>query len=202
MSNHVTEWLNAYLDGELKGMRLRQLEEHLAECEVCQAELESLNSLSALLQEVPTAEFTSHERFVSEVNLRLPQRREKAAQNKATEAGWWMIPIGLLLAWVFLSTSILLSNVVSVADTFGILDNTTAAWISGSSNTAEVTSTLGQFGVLSGNSLQWAERSESFTRNALPQIIVQASIALLYLAWFAIWWARQTRQEQVPLLEG
>ena len=202
MSNHVTEWLNAYHDGELKGKRLHQLEEHLAECEVCQAELESLSSLSALLQEVPAAEFTSHERFVSEVNLRLPQRRAKAAQNKATEVGWWMIPIGLLTAWVFLSTSILLSNVVSMADTFGLLDNTTAAWISSPSNTTEVTSTLGQFGLLSGNSLQWAEISESFTRNTLPQIIVQTSIALLYLAWFAIWWARQTRQVQVPLLEG
>jgi len=202
MSNHVTEWLNAYLDGELKGTRLRQLEEPLPKCEVCQAELESLSSLSALLQEVPAAEFTSHERFVSEVNLRLPERRLKAVQNKTIEAGWWMIPIGLLAVWVFVSTSILLSNVVSVADTFGLLDNTTAAWISSPSDTAEVTSTLGQFGLLSGNSLQWAERSESFTRNALPQIIIQASIALLYLAWFAIWWARQTRQVQVPLLEG
>ena len=27
MSNHVTEWLNAYLDGELKGKRLHQVED-------------------------------------------------------------------------------------------------------------------------------------------------------------------------------
>lgn len=202
MSNHITEWLNAYLDGELKNKQHHQVEEHLAECEACHAELESLQSLSALLHEVPAAEFTSNERFVSQVNLRLPQRRIKNAQNKITEVGWWMIPIGLLTVWVFVSTSILLSNVVSVADTLGLLDNTTAAWISSPSDTAEVTSTLGQFGVLSGNSLQWAERSENFTRNALPQIIWQVSIAILYLAWFAIWWARQTTQGQVPLLEG
>ena len=48
MSNHVSEWLNAYLDGELKNGRLHQVEEHLATCEACQAELESLQGLSAL----------------------------------------------------------------------------------------------------------------------------------------------------------
>ena len=56
MSNHVIEWLSAYLDGELKGKQLHQVEEHLAECEACQAELDSLQGLSSLLQEVPEAE--------------------------------------------------------------------------------------------------------------------------------------------------
>jgi hypothetical protein len=44
MSNHVTEWLNAYLDDELKNGRLHQVEKHLAECTECQAELESLQN--------------------------------------------------------------------------------------------------------------------------------------------------------------
>ena len=42
MSNHVTEQLNAFVDGELKGKQLRQVEEHLVTCEACQTELESL----------------------------------------------------------------------------------------------------------------------------------------------------------------
>ena len=49
MSNHVTEWLNAYFDGELTGNRLHQVEDHLAECEACQAELESLQGFSELV---------------------------------------------------------------------------------------------------------------------------------------------------------
>ena len=53
MSNHITEWLSAYFDGELKGRQLQQVEEHLAECEACQAELESLHGLSVMLHEVP-----------------------------------------------------------------------------------------------------------------------------------------------------
>ena len=202
MSNHVNEWLNAYLDGELRGLRLRQVEEHLAECEACLAELESLQGLSALLQEVPPAEFTSHERFVSQVNLRLPQRRVKDSQDRDTGFGWWLIPVGLLTAWVLIGTITLLGNVVSVADNFGLLGDTASAWVSVPSDTAEVTARLGQFGVLSGDSLQWAETTEGFTRNLFPQVVWQIAVALLYIVWFAVWWARHTRQPQVALLEG
>ena len=202
MSNHVIEWLNAYVDGELKGMRLHQMEEHLAQCEACQSELDSLQGLSSLLQEIPEAEFTPNEKFVSQVNLRLPQRQVRSMRSKAVEVGWWLIPIGLLTAWIFFSTAVLVSDMVSAANNFGLLDNASALLGSDSTNNAVWTSTLGQFGVLQGDSLLWAERTESYTRNILPQFFWQVSIALLYLAWIAIWWARHTRQGQVPLLEG
>lgn len=202
MSNHVTEWLNAYYDGELKGKRLQQVEEHLATCEVCQAELESLQGLSALLQEVPAPEFTAPERFASQVNLLLPQKRTPTSNNRLFEVGWWMIPVGLLAVWVFISTAALLGDAVSVAKNFGILDSTTASFITTPSETVEVTSTLGQFGMLQGSSLQWAETTESFTRGLFPQIVLQVAVALLYLGWFATWWARHTRQISEPHLEG
>jgi anti-sigma factor RsiW len=202
MSNHVTEWLNAYHDGELKGKRLQQVEEHLIACEACQAELESLHGLSALLQEVPAPEFPSPERFATQVNLLLPQKRTPTPNNRLFEAGWWMIPVGLLAVWVFISTAALLGDAVSAAKNFGILDNTTASFIAAPSDTVEVTSTLGQFGMLQGNSLQWAETTESFTRGLFPQIVLQVAVALLYLGWFAVWWARHTRQIGEPRLEG
>ena len=193
MSNHVIEWLNAYLDGELKGKRLNQVEVHLAECEACQAELESLQGLSSLLHEIPAGEFTSNETFVSQVNLLLPQRPVASARRKALEVGWWMVPVGLLLAWVFVNTTILVSDVVSTANNFGLLDNINLL-TSGTSNNAYWTSTLDQFGLLRGNGLQWAERTESISRNVIPQIIWQVSIAILYLTWIAIWWTRRTSQ--------
>jgi predicted anti-sigma-YlaC factor YlaD len=202
MSNHVIEWLNAYLDGELRGGRLQNVKEHLLHCEACRAELESLQGLSVLLQEVPTPEFTPNERFVSQVNLRLAHRPAGATRNKFLEVGWWMVPVGLLAAWVFISTAALLGDAVSAAKNFGVLDNTTASFISAPSDTADVTSTLGQFGMLQGKGLQWAETTESFSRNLLPQIVLQVSVALLYLTWFAIWWARHTRQGHGQLLEG
>ena len=202
MSNHVTEWLNAYYDGELQGKRLQQVEEHLVTCEACQAELESLQGLSALLQEVSVPELPSPERFATQVNLLLPQKRTSTPNSRLFEVGWWMIPVGLLAVWVFISTAALLGDAMSAAKNFGILDSTTASFISAPSDTVEVTSTLGQFGMLQGNSLQWAETTENFTKGLFPQIVFQVAVALLYVTWFAVWWARHTRQMNGSLLEN
>ena len=201
MSNHVIEWLNAYFDSELKGRRFQQVEEHLAECEACQAELETLQGISSLLQEVPAGEFTANDTFVSQVNLLLPQRPVASTRRKVLEVGWWMVPVGLLTVWIFLSTTILVSDVVSAANNFGLLDNVNLLASDTSSN-AYWTSTLGQFGLLQGNNLQWAERTESISRNLIPQIVWQISIALLYLTWIAIWWARQRLQGSGQALES
>ena len=202
MSNHVTEWLNAYLDDELKNGRLHQVEAHLAECVECQAELESLQNVSSLLHEVPAPEFISSERFASQVNLRLPHEQPRATKHKAQEMGWWMIPVSLLLLWVLLGTSEVVGEVVSTAGRFGLLNGAPAWVVIGSSSGAVWSGRLGEFGLLNGNSLQWAELTESFTRNRLPQIVLQVAIALLYLSWIAIWWARQKRREHGQLLEG
>lgn len=202
MSNHVTEWLNAYFDGELKNGRLHQVEQHLAECESCQKELEALSNLSGLLHEVPLPDFPSPERFATQINLLLPQKRTPPPQRSLFEIGWWMIPVGLIAVWVFISTAILLGDAVNVAKTLGVLDKTTASFISAPSGMVDVSSSLGQFGMLRGNSVRWAETTESFARGWFPQIVLQASVALLYLVWIAVWWTRHTRQLSDPLLES
>ena len=202
MSNHVTEWLNTYFDGELHGHRLHQVEEHLTECEACQKELEALGSLSGLLKEVPLPNFPSPERFAAQVNLLLPQKRTPTPQRQLLEVGWWMIPVGLLAAWVFISTAILVGDVVSVAKNVGLLNSTVASFISTPSEAVNVTSTMGQFGMLQGNSLRWAETTESFTRGWFPQIVLQAAVAMLYLTWIVVWWTRQTHQVNKVFIEG
>src|SRR5512145_1999017 len=121
MSKHITEWLNAYLDGELKGTRIQQVEEHLAECEVCLAELETLERLSGLLHEVPAPEFTSPERFAARVSLRLPHEQKTIYRKKLLEVGWWMIPLGLLATWIFFSASFLMSDMLSALNNLGLL---------------------------------------------------------------------------------
>jgi predicted anti-sigma-YlaC factor YlaD len=202
MHNHVTEWLNAYLDGELHGNRLHQVEAHLAECKVCQAELRSLQDLSGLLHKVPAPEFTSSERFATQVNLLLPKRPVTVPRSRLFEIGWWMIPVGLLAAWAFVSTASIVSNMFSAANNFGMVDGANTLLVSGASNTFTWTSTLGQVGFLEGKGLQWIEITENYSRNVLPQFVWQVSIAVLYLSWIAIWWARQTRQGYGQLLEG
>jgi len=205
MSEHITDWLNAYLDGELHGNRLRQVEEHLAACESCRAEFKTLQDLSGLLHEGPAPEFPSVDWLAARVNLLLPQRRAAASARPILEAGWWMIPVGLLATWVFIGTAFFMSDMLSAANNLGLLNNVSDWMAFGSANAASWSSTLGRFGVLSGSSLRWTESIEAFTRTSLPQISLQISIALLYLSWIAIWWARRMRHERQPqgqLLEG
>ena len=202
MSEHVSEWLNAYHDGELRGSRFHHVEAHLAECELCQAELESLESLSGLLHEVPAPEFTLPERLAAQVNLRLPHRRAVISRKQIVEFAWWMIPVGILAAWVFLGTSVFISDLLSAANRLGLLRGISEWMAFGPSSDIYLSATLSQFGLLSGDSLNWAEATEAFTRMSLPQITLQVSIALLYLSWIAIWWARHTRQQHSQFLES
>lgn len=202
MPNHITEWLNAYLDGELHGNRLHHVEKHLTECASCRSELESLQSLSRLLHKVPAPDFTSPERFTAQVNLLLPQKPVAAPRNRLFEIGWWMIPVGLLAVWVFINTATIVSNIVSTANNLGMVDSANTLLISGATDPTNWTSTLSQLGFLKNNSLQWIDMTENYTKSVLPQFVWQVSIALLYLTWIAIWWASQTRQEYGQLLEG
>lgn len=202
MSKHATEWLNAYLDGELHGNRLHQVEEHLAECKTCQAELETLQGLSRLLHEVHAPEFRSPDRFAAQVNLLLPQRQLTPSRRKILEVGWWMVPIGLLTAWVFISTSFFVDDILSTANRFGLLSSVSDWIVFGSSSNATWSATLGQLGILSGNTLNWAESTEAFTKSSLLQISLQVSIAMLYLSWIAIWWTRHRRQGRGQPLES
>lgn len=194
MSDHILELLGAYIDGELHGGQLRKLEAHLDECQSCLEEYYILQALSATLQAAPAPVFPAPERFAADVVLRLPRTPVKPLRRRALEVGWWLAPVGLIATWVFINTIILVSNVVTAANEIGLLDSATAGLFSGSSSNAYWSATLGQFGILAGNSLQWAEITEVFTRTTLPQFVWQISIALLYLSWMAIWWARHSRQ--------
>jgi len=179
------------------------VEAHLVNCPVCQAELESLQRVSGLLHEVPTPEFTSPERFAAQVNLRLPHQQATALENRMLEIGWWMLPVGLLAAWIFIGTSFFISDILSAANALGLLSGITEWMAFGPSNDIYLSATLSQLGLLSGNSLSWAESTEAFTRMSLPLISLQVSIALLYLSWIAIWWTRHTRHQQPgQFLEG
>ena len=202
MSNHVTEWLNAYLDGELHDSQLRHVETHLAECDACLAELDSLERLSDLLQEAPAAEFSPPERFASQISLRLPRQKAAAPRRRFFEIGWWMIPVGLLAVWFLVSTVFFAYDVLSVADRLGLLTGVSHWMRFGTASTANWSSALGQFGILRGSLLDLAASTESFTRNSLWQITLQVSIALLYLSWIVIWWTRHIRQQRSQPFEA
>jgi hypothetical protein len=202
MSRHILEWLNAYLDGELKESQVQHVETHLVECESCRAELESLAGLSSLLHEVPAPEFTPPERFAAQVNLRLPRQRPFASKNRGAEIGWWLVPVGLLTSWIFIGTSFVVSDILSVANNLGILGSASNWLVFDPASQTYWSATLGQFGMLSENSLGWAISTETFTRSSLLETTLQVSLGLLYLSWLVVWWARRRHQGQDQLLEG
>ena len=193
MSDHILELLGAYIDGELRGGQLRKVETHLEECQSCLEEYYTLQALSARLHAAPLPEFPSPERLAADVALRLPRKPIKPVRTKVFEIGWWLVPVGLIATWVFVSTTILISNVVAAAGDFGLL-NSASAWLVAGTSGVSYSAFLGQFGLLSGNSLEWVELTEAFTRMNISQIFWQVAIALLYLSWMAIWWARHMRR--------
>ena len=121
MSEHVHEWLSPYLDGELHGWRLQQVEKHLTECQECSSELVELRSLSTLLRETPVeGDFTPADRFTAQVLRRLPPQQETALRSKVMKAGWWLAPATLLGGWVFAQTVVIVSWMVGASPPFGL----------------------------------------------------------------------------------
>ncbi len=191
---HILDLLGAYLDGELRGRELKKVETHLGECQICAEEYASLQSLSEILQEAPLPEFRSPEHFAADIALRLPRKTVAPIRSRVLEVGWWLAPIGLIVIWVFLSTTNLVSDTLLIANEFGLLNTTATSLISGASPNAIWSARLGDFGFLTGNNLQWAGTIEGFTRTTISQVLWQVSIAILYLGWIAIWWVRYEYQ--------
>jgi len=194
MSDHIFDLLGAYLDGELNNGQLRKVETHLFDCQICQEEYASLHALSDLLSETTTPEFPSGERLAADVALRLPRVPVLPMRRKVLEVGWWLIPVSLIVTWIFISTTFLVSDMVRTANDFRLLSSASILLESGSSGGANYSAFLGQLGFLESDSLQWIASSESFTRNVIANIFWQVAIAVFYLSWVAIWWARHTRQ--------
>ncbi|MBI5353106.1 MAG: zf-HC2 domain-containing protein [Chloroflexi bacterium] len=195
MVKHITPWLNAYLDGELSAAQLRQVEKHLAECDECQAELEQMRSLSALLHETaPTEDFLSTERFVSNLTLNLPRRPEHSQPRKALEIGWWLILVGALAVWLFFQITFSLSSVVLNISETGLLGNG-LPWLQGDSSQTRWFSLAmdlfgGQLGFTGKLILSAFNDLSLFIRDMTSRFILQALFATLYLGWLASWWRR------------
>jgi hypothetical protein len=196
MIEHVTEWLSAYLDGELRGLRLRQVEVHLSECAACRSELIKLRNLSALLKDTAPGEiFMPTERFVTNLTLNLPRRLEVRQRRSATEIVWWLVPVAVLGAWIFTQTVLTVSTLVSTANLTGLFGNA-AAWLQSGPQHAEwFSATLSLFGNnLSGNArtlLDVLDDLSIFRLSFTAQLAWQAGIGLLYWIWLAVWWSRR-----------
>lgn len=182
MEQHVTDRIAAYHDGALPAMQRQRVEAHLANCAACRAELETLEALTTLLHAAPPAATTlAPERFVAQVGLRLPRRPERTAWQQAAEVGWRLIPVGVLGAWTFVQTVLILGTALLIVATLAGVTETLApmgTW-------------LNQFPGYLPNAATTALRG--WINGALTVGIVTGflGIAGLYGSWLASWWLRQ-----------
>jgi hypothetical protein len=202
MSKHVTDWLGAYYDGELRGLRLRQVEAHLVDCTTCQAELERLRKLGALLRESPAAEtIMPPERFVAQVGLRLPRRPERTATERALEMGWRLVPAGLLGTLAFVQAVFIVSGVVLSALDVGLGGDLAGRFLPSAQGGLWLTELLSlsdaSLNDVARIMLQMLSNGGPLGWGVTLNLVVLVVIGLLYWSWLASWWVRRQRQRLV-----
>jgi len=199
MHEEIKNLLNAYLDNELSGRSLRQVEVHLSSCQACRGELEELRKISLLLRGAPDPTFTQMERFLSNLPLLLPRQQSPTRYRSGESVTWWLVPIGLVALLIFVHTIFQLSSMFSVTDITGLLGQT-SDWLSSPRDTLWygfiMTITSGNPGdgqpVLSIlNSLH------ILGIKFMASFLWQALFSLLYLGWLAGWWLKHTNKNVI-----
>ena len=196
MSDHIIEWLGAYHDGELHGKRLQQVEQHLADCSACRAELDEIRSLSFLLSDTqPDAEFIPTDRFVANLVLGMPRRPETPpASSRFVQTGWWLVPVGLLLAMFFVNITLSLSSAASLASNSGLFGAGLPWAQEGSLQMGWFIRAMDLFGSrLSGpgqSILSIVNEVNVFIAQLVRPLIPQVLLAAGYLGWLLAWWLR------------
>lgn len=174
MNEHVDKWLDKYYDGELRGMRLRQVEEHLPICTLCQSALEARAALSAILQdaELPDRGLPA-DQFVGNVMLRLPREQARPPlRNRIVRKSWWSFPVVLVVAWVFIQSALTVATIIGVLLRSGIFGADVFALVPNPQSTTLLGSVM-------NTPIGWV-----LVINILPAVI----FGLLYLSWLASWW--------------
>jgi hypothetical protein len=195
MHEDMRQFLNTYLDGELHGIRLVEIQTHLASCASCRNELKELRRVSDLLHAAPVPEFRPVERFVSNLTLCLPRRTLRERPPKPGSLLWWLVPAGLLGAWFFIRTAFAITDVVSVAGLTGLLGQANA-WL----NSGEQQSLWfivmnlfsgGQMTGAGGSTISLLNTVNVIGTNLFTGFLWQAAIVLLYWGWLAAWWLKR-----------
>lgn len=196
MNEHITQWLEAYHDGELRGRRVQQIEDHLSSCEICQKELENIQKLSTLLTYAPAADnLRSPETFVAQVSLRLPRKSQQKTWRQVYRTGWRLAPFGILAGWVFLQAAIFVTGLFNLGLRFipgadqiaGLLTSQSGlTFTEGLTSSSFSLFNLGELGLdflWDGSILGW------FPTLSLGLTIL---VGMLYLSWLASWWVRES----------
>ena len=200
MIEHVAHLLGAYHDGELRGKRLNDVEEHLSKCEMCQSELAQLKALSDMLLTNPAPpDLTSEEGFVAIVGLRMPRRPREPAIKRVLNFGWHAAPVGILGIWAFVQSLLIVSGVIYLLMRLGFDLEPMTSLLSPSSGGLNLGMLFG-FGGESINELGWT--AFEILGNGGPlgwgpmlYLALMLLLGVTYCSWIASWWVRQVKKQ-------
>jgi hypothetical protein len=183
------------------------VEDHLADCASCRAELEDLYQLSAQLKLLqPAGMSLTADRFTAQVIMRLPSRPDRSKPQSIAIVIWWMFPAALLLAWAFIQTTNHVSDLFNVLLGAGILRNS-SGWILANSQSGNwyadllrwVQSSLTNSGWLG---IQLLGDVQLIILNLLYSLIPMAVLGVLLWSWLAGWWVYQREGAGYKLMKG
>lgn len=208
MQHRIVELLSAYYDGELSDDSRTQVEIHLQSCAACRERLAELQGLSELLSAY-SVEIGAEEDFWQKLSPRLPARRRIRpsaplhAPRPSNRPWVFLPPLGLLFSKMLTQAVMLIAVAFWGVYALGLLPE----WMTRSLNTVAALSKVAPRGgpliplpsVLPGplsSLLKYAIGPAEPIASAVTAVITPALIyavatgviALLYLAWMALWW--------------
>lgn len=193
--NHVTARLQAYHDGELQPRTAEIVEAHLTKCEACLGELETLETLSSLLHEIPpAAPLISEDRFAAQVMLCLPTVKATVLPERALKWGWRLAPAMLIATWMFVQAVTVLTTGIGALLRFGIGNRQLELLIP--EQPAEGALAIGAFGsLLEALGIDAATGSLDYLAavgwNTFVPLLFTGLTALAVGSWVAMWLATQ-----------
>jgi hypothetical protein len=200
MHDEMRLLLNAYLDGELHGARLQQLQDHLGGCAECRQELAELRRLSTLLHEDPAPQLVPVDRFVANLTLSLPRRPAVERSRRPASWVWGLVPAGLLFAWIIVQAAFVLGAALSIAGRADLLGNASTMVSGVGEHSLWFDALSGLFGSQPGApmaALSFFDQLGLVGSGLLAWVFWQAVIFMLYWAWLAVWWwNRRSRDPQ------
>ncbi len=111
MNGHVTPWIQAYHDGQLRGVQRERVSAHLESCAVCQKELKQMLVLSDLLREYSAPQpISTPAAFMTRMMRRLPAPVPLPRWRARWEAAWQALPLMLMAGWILAQTVLAAGN--------------------------------------------------------------------------------------------
>jgi predicted anti-sigma-YlaC factor YlaD len=182
MTDHMTELIDLYLDGETKPSQTSEVEQHLKICEDCSKAVAQRRRLSKLIQAHPRIINTKSDRqFAREVMSRISRQPvEQTIKTAGLEPGWIGIPLLLVLGLAFIQAVWVETSVMRFIPQVGEVLDPSQYLLPFS---FAMPTFLGQI-------IQLLPRLTMWSWSLSSAVILSAVLGVLYVSWLAGWWVK------------